>query len=151
MTYTDSYTEKQAAAFKTYDIPMLLTTSTYDAFIVNDKAMGDTSVNVLFDYQGMINQYLAFNEMDTLAYDFDTYRYFGAKADIYEETRLNNEYTNRMWLLCSDNGVPMVGLSVTDFLPHGLYQEYGKIAWNFMKHYSRNQKTGAIEYNPYKD
>ncbi len=142
-------TDEEAAQFATYDIPVLLTTSTYDSYIVNDKSMGDTSINALFDYQGMINQYLTFNGMDTISYDFDTYRYFGTKADIYQETTLNNEYTNRMWLLCNDAGVPMVGLSVTDYLPHGLYQEYGDIAWNFMKHYSRNQETGAIVYDAY--
>jgi hypothetical protein len=142
-------TDEQAAQFAEYDIPVLLTTSTYDSYIVNDKSLNDTSINELFDYQGVLNQYLTFNEMEPIQFDFDTYRYFGAKADIYTETTLNNEYTNRMWLLCNDEGIPMVGLSVTDFLPHGLYQEYGDIAWNFMKHYSRNQETGAIEYDAY--
>ena len=142
-------TEEQAAQFAQYDVPVLLTTSTYDSYIVNDKTLGDKSRNVLFDYQGMLNQYLAFNEMEQLDYDFDTYRYFGAKADLYDEYVLNGEYTSRLWLLCNDAGIPMVGLSVTDFLPHGLYQEYGNIAWNFMKHYSRNVETGELVYNPY--
>ncbi len=96
----------------------------------------------------MLNQYLAFNEMEQLDYDFDTYRFFGAKADLYDEYTLNGEYTSRLWLLCNDAGVPMVGLSVTDFLPHGLYQEYGNIAWKFMKQYSRNQETGEIIFTP---
>ncbi len=144
-------TAKQALQFDKYDIPVLLTTSTYDSFVVNDKSINNTSQNVLFDYQGMINQYLAFNGMKTLAFDFNTYRYFGAKADIYIQNTLNNEYTNRMWLMLNDKGVPMVGLSVTDFLPHGLYQEYGEIAWDFMKHYSRDQKTGAVIYDAYAD
>ena len=89
--------------------------------------------------------------MKTITYDFNTYRYFGAKADLYVENKLNGEYTNRMWMLRNDAGVPMVGLSITDFLPHGLYQEYGEIAWNFMKHYTRNPETGAVVYNPYVD
>jgi pimeloyl-ACP methyl ester carboxylesterase len=142
-------TDEQKAQFDKYDIPVLLTTSTYDAFVINDMSIGDTSVNPLFDYQGMINQYLTFNGMKTIAFDFDTYRYFGAKADIYKEYTLNNEYRSRMWLMLNDKAVPMVGLSITDFLPHGLYQEYGDIAWDFMKHYSRNQSTGEIIYNPY--
>ena len=144
-------TEEQAAQFAKYDIPVLLTTSTYDSFVVGDASINDTSANALFDYQGMINQYLAFNEMKTITYDFNTYRYFGAKADLYVENKLNGEYTNRMWMLRNDAGVPMVGLSITDFLPHGLYQEYGEIAWNFMKHYTRNLETGAVVYNPYVD
>jgi len=144
-------TDEQKAQFDKYDIPVLLTTSTYDSYITNDKAVADASVNALFDYQSMINQYLTFNGMKNITYDFDTYRYLGAKADIYKEYTLNNEYTTREWLLLNNKGVPMVGLSVTDFLPHGLYQEYGDIAWDFMKHYSRNQETGEIVYNPYID
>ena len=41
-----------------------------------------------------------------------------------------------------------VGLTVTEFLPHGLYPEYTKLAWDFVKHFSRDQETGEIIYNP---
>ena len=135
--------------FAKYDLPALFITSTYDFYILNDKAMSDGSTNPLADHQGMVNLFLTINGMKNIVYDFDTYRYFGAKADVYAETRLNNEYTNRMWLLKNDKGVPMVGYSVTDFLPHGLYPEYSKISWDFMKHYSRDRKTGEIVYSPY--
>ena len=47
------------------------------------------------------------------------------------------------------DGVPMVAVSYTEGLVHALYPEYGKIAWEFLKHYSRDQKTGAIRYNLY--
>jgi hypothetical protein len=43
----------------------------------------------------------------------------------------------------------MIALSVTEGLVHALYPEYGKITWNFARHYSRDQKTGAIKYKPY--
>jgi hypothetical protein len=49
----------------------------------------------------------------------------------------------------SVDGVPMIALSVTEGLVHALYPEYAKIMWNFAKHYSRDQRTGAIKYNPY--
>ena len=45
----------------------------------------------------------------------------------------------------------MVGLSIIEDLPHGLYQEYAKIAWDFMKHYSRDTQTGEIIYRAYLD
>jgi hypothetical protein len=32
-----------------------------------------------------------------------------------------------------------------------LYPEYGKLAWNFLKHYTRDLATGSIVYNPYVD
>jgi hypothetical protein len=44
----------------------------------------------------------------------------------------------------------MIALSLTEGLVHALYPEHAKIMWNFAKHYSRDQKTGAIKYNPYK-
>ena len=40
----------------------------------------------------------------------------------------------------------MVGLSVFENLPHGLYQEYARVAWDFMKHYARDVETGEIIY-----
>ena len=43
----------------------------------------------------------------------------------------------------------MVAVSYTMDLMHALYPEYGKIAWDFFKHYSRDPKTGEIKYNPY--
>jgi hypothetical protein len=43
----------------------------------------------------------------------------------------------------------MVALNYTEHLIHALYPEYARIAWDFFKHYSRDQKTGAIKYNPY--
>lgn len=139
--------EEQTKVFETLDMPVLLTTSTYDVFVADDYKICDDSGNYLYDYQKLLNQYLAFNEIDTIDYDFDTYWMFGAKPDLYMETTLNGEYTTRTWMMKNDEGIPMVGLSVTDFLPHGLYQEYGNVAWNFMKQYRRNQETGAIEYN----
>ena len=43
----------------------------------------------------------------------------------------------------------MVGLNVTDYMPHGLYQEFGPICWEYVKHFSRNLETGEVIYNPY--
>ena len=142
-------TQDLTAQYAKYDLPVLFITSTYDYYILGDKAMSDGSTNPLADHQGMVNLFLTINGMKKIVYDFDAYRYFGAKADVYLETRLNNEYTNRMWLLKNDKGVPMVGYSVTDFLPHGLYPEFSKISWDFMRHYSRDRKTGEIVYSPY--
>jgi len=52
-------------------------------------------------------------------------------------------------MINNSDGVPIVGLYVTEFLPHGLYQEYAGIFWSFAKHYSRNPETGKIVYNPF--
>ena len=62
---------------------------------------------------------------------------------------LNGEYDCYRWYLNDADDVPMVALAYTMNLQHALYPEYGKIAWEFFKHYRRDPKTGAIEYNPY--
>ena len=96
-----------------------------------------------------INDYLGYNEMPTVVYDFKTYPMSGFKGDAYRAITLNDEYPNYTWMFLNKAGVPMVGLSVTEFLPHGLYQAFADLAWNFMVHYSRNVNTKAIVYNAY--
>ena len=96
-----------------------------------------------------INDYLSYNEMDTVTFDFDTYPISGFRGDTYKAILLNGEYPNYTWMFLNDAGVPMVGLSVTEFLPHGLYQAYAELAWDFMVHYSRDVSTREIVYNPY--
>jgi len=142
-------TDEQKATFDKYDLPAMFITSTNDFYILNDHEMSDGSTNPLADHQGMTNLFLTINGMKNITFDFDAYPYFGAKADSYVKTVLNNEYVNQVWTLNNDKGVPMFAYSVTDFLPHGLYPEYGKLAWNFLKHYSRDLTTGEIVYNAY--
>ena len=43
----------------------------------------------------------------------------------------------------------MVALHYAEHLIHALYPEYARNAWDFAKHYSSDQKTGAIRYNPH--
>ena len=50
--------------------------------------------------------------------------------------------------LNNSKGMPMVALNYVKDIIHALYPEYAKMGWDFMKRYSRDQKTGAIKYNP---
>jgi hypothetical protein len=43
----------------------------------------------------------------------------------------------------------MVALNYTADLIHALYPQYARMAWDYLIQFSRDQKTGAIEYNPY--
>ena len=95
-----------------------------------------------------INYYLGFNELDTVEYDFVTYPYAGFKADTERFITVNGEYGNYTYFMLKD-GVPMVGVTITEYLNHALYPEYGKLAWDFAKHYSRNTETYDVIYNPY--
>jgi len=137
--------EDQTAQFANVNIPVLFTTCTYDTYTHFDSAKGI----IAEDFQMNINDYLSYNEMDTVTYDFNNYPMSGFRGDTYKAIMLNGEYPNYTWMFLNDAGVPMVGLSVTEFLPHGLYQAYAELAWNFMVQYSRDLTTSNIIYNPY--
>ena len=136
--------------FADIDIPMMLTTCTYDTATHFDSVNG----YIAADFQLNIMNYLKWNEMDKglndyADFDFVTYEFSGFKGDIYRETMVNDEYPMYQWFFTNDAGAPMVGLTVLEFLPHGLYQEYANIAWNYFKQFSRDPETKEIIYNPY--
>lgn len=151
-------TEDEIVKTDDYDMPILFTTATYDfcgyggvsgfaATPVADDPYEPEHINT--SYQNRINDYLTLNGMENIVYDFETYPMSGFRGDEYYEKLLNNEYMNRTWLLYNKDGIPMVGLNITDYLPHGLYQEFGRICWDYAKHFSRNLETGEVIYNPY--
>ena len=147
-------TEEQAAQYKDIDIPIMFMTSTYDFHMDEPTqtlrlAYWFGVKSIYFDYTTLLNLYLGYNEMDTVDFDFETYPMSGFKADSYKRQVLNGEYASHTWMMNNAEGVPMVGLNVTEYLPHGLYQEYGKLAWDFLKHYTRDPETKVISYNPY--
>jgi glutathione peroxidase-family protein len=82
------------------------------------------------------------------AFDFATYPVNGFKSDAMNRVRANGEHDVYRWYINDEGSKPMVALAYTEDLVHALYPEYGKIAWEFAKHYSRDQKTGVIKYNP---
>jgi hypothetical protein len=139
-------TAEQAAQLKKAHLPVMFTTSSFDLPGAFDQANG----NIAVGYQTQINLFLGYNGMKAIdEFDFATHPVNGFKADRLEKIKLNNEYDNYCWYLNNGDGVPMVALNYTEHLIHALYPEYARIAWDFAKHYSRDQKTGAIKYNPY--
>jgi dienelactone hydrolase len=139
-------TAEQVAQFQKYHLPVMFTTSEFDLGGAFDQVNG----NIAGAYQSQLNMFLGYNGMKRIApFDFKTYPVSGFKADNMIRVKLNGEYDNYRWYLNNADGVPMVALAYTTSLIHALYPEYGKIAWEFFKHYSRDQKTGEIKYNPY--
>ena len=139
-------TEEQIAQFEKYDLPIMFTTSSFDL----PGAFTPATTTISEAYQGYVNTFLAYNGIDKkIEYDFEKYPISGFEGDRYTEITLNGEYQNMTWLLDNADGVPMVGISYTQDLVHALYPEYAKVFWNFVKHYSRNQETGAIEYTEF--
>ncbi len=135
-------TEEQLAVLETMDMPTMILSSTADMAI-------DSEEHFIQSYINMLNIVLGYNEMEALGEpDYDAYWMLGFKADHFKQIVVNNEFKNYTWLFDKD-GVPMAGVNITDFLPHGLYPEYGKVAWDFMQHYSRDPETLEVIYTPY--
>ena len=82
--------------------------------------------------------------------DYDAYPMAGFDCDWVNTELLNGEFVNHIWMFEKD-GVPMVGISVTEGPIHALYPEYSKIMWDFAKHFSRDPETKETIYNPYVD
>ena len=141
-------TEDQEAALRTCNVPLLMLSSSLNGDIKNDREMSSYE-NHHASLQYIFTKMRDIDGMDPVVFDFETYRYFGAKADSYVKTTLNNEYAHQLWMLNNDKGIPMLGLSVIDFMPHGLYQEQANVSWDFMKHYSRDLETKELIYHPY--
>jgi pimeloyl-ACP methyl ester carboxylesterase len=139
-------TPEQVKQFQKYRLPVMFTTSSFDLGGAFDQVNG----NIAAGYQTLLKLFLGYNGMKTIdAYDFKTYPVNGFKADRIERTKLNGEYDTYRWYINDAAGVPMAALSYTENLIHALYPEYAKLGWEFAKRYSRDQKTGAIKYNPY--
>ena len=137
-------TEEQAAVFKNVDVAMMFTTSEFDLGGAFDQVAHTLGAG----YREAIARFAEFNELGTLTYDFNTYPLVGFDADKTVVKMLNDEYENTTWYMNNDAGVPMLAVSFTKLLPHGLHPAYGTIAWEFMKHYSRDAETGKLVYMP---
>jgi pimeloyl-ACP methyl ester carboxylesterase len=138
-------TAEQVKQFEKAHLPVMFTTSSYDLGGAFDANAG----HIAAGYQTQLNLFLGYNGMKPISFDFNTYPVNGFKADSMVRINLNGEYDSYRWYLNDASGTPMVALSYTMNLQHALYPEYGKIAWEFFKRYSRDQKTGAVVYNRY--
>jgi pimeloyl-ACP methyl ester carboxylesterase len=139
-------TPEQVAQFQKARLPVMFTTSEFDLGGAFDQANG----NIAVGYQTQLNLFLGYNGMKKIeAFDFKTHPVIGFQADRRLQVTVNGEYLTDRWYLSDAAGVPMVAVSYTQGLMHALYPEYGKIAWEFFKHYSRDQQTGAIKYRAY--
>ncbi len=144
-----SMEDSEKEVFETLDIPFLLSTSSYDVFYFYDSTNDHITDNTIES----LNLYMRANEIgefDPAEADFEAYPYIGYPCDVRSEKVLNGEFINRSWFYEKD-GVPMVGLTVTEGLVHALYPEYGNLMWDYAKHFSRDPETKEIIYNPYVD
>jgi predicted peptidase len=132
------------ARFKETDLPFMFLTSAYDAALNIKWDDGSITNNV----QTVLNKFLTYNKMNPVSFDFNSHPKNGFQADAWSEMTLNGECESYAWYLNNKQNVPMVALSYTADHIHALYPGYAKVAWEYMVHFSRDQKTGAVQYNP---
>lgn len=131
--------EEEVARLQEIGLPIMMFTSRYD---VGFKG------SIVANYQSTLNRFLGYNGLDTIDnFNFDTYPISGFAGDIYTNFTINGEKEVMQWVLCAEDGTPRVGYNFTEENIHALYPGYGYIAWDFAKHFSRNQETGFIEYD----
>ena len=136
------FPEEFNANFDDTDLPFMYLINRYDS---PSRAV-DANGNLHEQGQVLLNQFLGFNGMNQLTFDFDKYPIAGFAGDQWSQTLLNNEYVNYIWYVLNDWSVPMVSLTYIEELIHCLYPQYAGIAWNYMKHFTRDQTTGEIVY-----
>jgi len=130
--------------FANCKLPIYLSTSSYDV-----RRLQAACSRINDNLANQIKRWSDFNGVAPFEFDFDAYKLSGFKGDSWSVETVNNEYESDTWYLNDDKGIPMVALNYVKDIIHALYPEYGNLARNFLKHYSRNQQTGAIEYDPY--
>ena len=140
-----NFTREMDQQFQGTDLPFMFLTSAYDS--TNNIRWEDGS---LTDHvQTVLNKFLIYNKMDQVSFDFTARPKFGFPADAWSDTLLNNEHRSYVWYRNNKQSVPMVALSYTADLIHALYPSYAEVAWNYMSQFSRDRKTGAVQYNPH--
>jgi dienelactone hydrolase len=136
-------TAAETARFANAQLPIYLSTSSYDVRRLQ-AAEGRINDNLA----GQVKRWAGWNGVAPVTFDFETYRLSGFKGDAWTVETLNGEYASYTWYLNNASGVPMVALNYVKDLIHALYPEYARTAYEYMRHFSRNQKTGAVEYHP---
>jgi Poly(3-hydroxybutyrate) depolymerase len=137
-------TSAETAKFANTQLPIYLSTSSYDVrrLQAENSRINDNLAN-------QIKRWSAFNGVPPVTLDFNAYKLSGFKGDSWTVETLNGEHASYTWYLNNGKGYPMVALNYVKDLIHALYPEYGYIAWDYMKHFSRDGKTGEIKYDPF--
>ncbi len=131
--------------FNGVDLPIIMSISAFDPAGRRLEALeghGNTAE------QGMIKTWTANNGIETADFDFDAYPYFGLKADKIVKDTVNDEFPRDTYYLYNEEGVPLFAFTYVWDMIHALYPEYGRIMWDYLKCFSRDQATGEIIYNP---
>ena len=140
-----SSTPEEDARLQEIGMPVMILTSTFDlGFNQQEGRLADNTLRQLRDFARVNRIQLAD------VGDFSANPVIGYSADRMDLTTLAGEWRSFLWSFKNDGGIPILSLSCTENLTHALYPNYGEIAWNFMKHFARDPKTGKLLYTPLK-
>ena len=135
-------TPEEDAALDAVDMPCMILTSTFDlGFNQEEGRLTDNTLKT-------VDIFCKANNIDVPEFDFEKYPMIGLPSDEMDVFTIGGEWRSFLWSMENEAGVPMVNVSCTENLTHSLYPGYGELAWNYMKHFSRNQETGSVEYQP---
>ena len=137
--------EETLANFDGVELPIIMSISAFDPAgrrLESLEGHGNEAE------QGMIKTWTKNNGIETGDFDFEAYPYFGLKADKIIMDTVNDEFPRTTYYLNDADGKPVYAFTYVFDMIHALYPEYGRIMWDFMKDFSRDQTTGEIIYNP---
>ena len=134
--------EQDAHLFET-KMPVMFLTSTSDMGTLFSAADNCTAASLVTT----MNYFARYNQMDEIPeVDGKAYPISGFAADSEIHMLVNDEFWNHRYFLNDADGVPMLGISITEGLQHALYPPYAELAWDYMEHFSRNPETYEITY-----
>ena len=135
--------EAQVLALQLVGMPTMIMTSTNDLGF--DKTAGCLTNDTLFS----VDQFAAVNGLEVPeAYDFEAYPIIGRKTDKFDVLLLNGEWRDFRWICNNEAGVPVLAVNCIEYLSHTLYPGHAQVAYDYMKHFSRDLDTGLTIYNP---
>jgi hypothetical protein len=136
-----SGTPEEDARLREIGMPVMILTSTFDlGFNQQEGRLADNTFRQLRDF-ARVNRIQLAN-----VGDFSANPIIGYSADRMDVTTLAGEWRSFLWFFKNDGGIPILSVSCTENLTHALYPNYGEIAWNFMRHFARESKTGKLLY-----
>ena len=135
--------EEDVLALQLVGMPTMIMTSTNDLGF--DKTNGCLTNDTLFS----VDQFAAVNGLTVAeSYDFEKYPIIGMEMDQFDVLLLNGEWRDFRWSRNNEAGVPVLAVNCIEYLSHTLYPGHAQVAYDYMKHFSRDPETGLTVYNP---
>ena len=123
-------------------MPTMIMTSSNDLGF--EKTEGRLTNDTLFS----VDQFAAVNGLDVKPYDFEAYPIIGMDTADFDLFLLHGEWRDFRWTRTNEAGVPVLAVNCIEYLTHSLYPGHAEVAYEYMRHFSRDLDTGLSVYNP---